>query len=169
MSEQSIHDTTADLANNRQFVFRENTGVGSLTANLDQYLHSLTVAQHAAHMVLVFSHCSDATGGYAQMRPEYHYIPVMMGTDGRMVSLYHFVEVLDEVIDYDLVIAELPHLSYAQVGGAISFLRKIVQLNPRDIDIDALEDAETIEDPLFMDELKKALADKETSRVLNRD
>ena len=32
-----------------------------------------------------------------------------------------------------------------------------------------LEDEEMRSDPAFLDELRRALADKETSRVLNRD
>lgn len=103
------------------------------------------------------------------MRPAFHYIPVIIGDGGRAVPLYQFVEVLDEIVDYDSVIAELPHLSYAQVGGAISFLRKIAQFNPRNIDIDYIEDQQLSEDPVFVEELRKALADKETSRVLSRD
>jgi hypothetical protein len=56
-----------------------------------------------------------------------------------------------------------------QIDGAISFLRKVAQYNPHEIDFDAMEDEEIRSDPAFLDELRRALADKETSRVLNRD
>lgn len=93
----------------------------------------------------------------------------LIGADNRTLPLYHFVEVLDELVDYDSVIGELPYLSHAQVSGAISFLRKLAQVNPNNLDPDAFEDEGITGDPVFMDELRKALADKETSRVLSRD
>ncbi len=158
-----------ERATNLKPVFQENTGVGSLATNLDEYLKELNAIQNAAQIVRVFSYCSDATGDYVQMRPEYQYIPILIGADNRTTPLYHFVEVLDELVDYDLVVSELPHLSYAQVSGALSFLRRLAQVNPRNIDPDLFDDEEIAEDPVFMDELRKALADKETSRVLNRD
>lgn len=97
------------------------------------------------------------------------YIPMLIGSDNEAVPLYHFVEVMDEIVDYDLVRQELPTLSYAQIGGAISFLRKVSQINPQGADLDILEDMELSEDPAFLDELREALADEETSRVFNRD
>ena len=150
-------------------VSKDNTGTSSLTADLELYLKHLYSAQNAAHLVRVFSCCSDATGGYVQLRSQNEYIPVLIGANDQSVPLYHFVEVLDEVLDYDSIIKEIPFLSYSQIGGAISFLRGISQINPKGIDLDALEDQQLSEDSLFLDELRKALADKETARVLNRD
>ena len=166
--ETTIRDAS-EKATRWKPLFQENTGASFLIADLDDYLKSLNVIQNAAQIVRVFSHCSDATGGYVQMRLEYQFVPILIGDDNNPVPLYHFVEVLDEVIDYDSVREELPNLSYAQIGGAISFLRKISQVNARGVDFDLLEDRELSKDSAFLDELRKALADEETSRVLNRD
>jgi chitinase len=162
---QNLRETTSG-AISRQVISSENTaGNSSLTADLERYLKQLTAVQDAAHIVRLFSRCSDSTGGFVTMRPEHYYIPEL----GSSIPLYHFIEVLDEVLDYASVIEELPNLSYAQVGGAISFLRKMAQCNPCNIDIDKIEDEQLSEDPLFLEELRKALADEETSRVLTSD
>lgn len=166
--EKIIHDATEKVTS-RQPVFKENTGLSFPTTDLDNYLNSLHAIQSAAQVIRIFSHCSYAIGGYVQMRPEYQFIPVLVDLDSNPVPLYRFLEVLDEVIDYDLVREELPNLSYAQIGGAISFLRKISQINPKGIDFDLLEDLELSTNSDFLNEIRKALADEETSRVLARD
>lgn len=145
-----------------------NTEWPSLTAELGLYLQNLNILQNAASIVRVFSQCSEETGYHVQIRPDHGFFPVLAGDDGQVIPLYHFVEVLDEVVDYDLVVGELPSLSYSQVAGAISFLRKLSQTNPKNIHLDRLEDDE-LSSPAFITELRSALADEETSRVLNRD
>ncbi|MGZ8842598.1 MAG: hypothetical protein ACXW18_02980 [Pyrinomonadaceae bacterium] len=132
-------------------------------------MRSVNTAQQTAHVLVAFSTFSEATGGYVQLRPEYQYVPVLIGDDGEAVPLYHFVEVLDGLVAYDQIRQELPTLSYVQIDGALSFLRRVAQYNPREIDFDALEDEEIRSNPAFLNELRRALADKETSRVLNRD
>jgi hypothetical protein len=149
-------------------IAKANTGTVASSATLEQYLQDLNILQNAASIVRVFSYCSETTGGYVQLRPDCGYFPVLAGADNQMVPLYQFVEALDEVLDYDLLAEELPNLSYSQIGGAISFLRKLSQTNPKNIDLDRSEDLDMLSDPVFMAELKEALADEETSRVLNR-
>ena len=151
-----------------QFVVQLGTGT-SLTDDLKRILQSVNAAQQTAHVLFALSQFSEAAGGHVQLRPEYEYVPVLIGDDGVAVPLYHFVEVLDGLVGYDQIKQELPTLSYVQIDGAISFLRKVAQYNPRYIDFDLLEDQEIRSDPAFLNELRRALGDKETSRVLNRD
>lgn len=167
-SDTTIKDATRNESPH-QLVVQLGTGGTSLTSDLKRILHSVDAAQQAAHVLLAFSQFSEATGGHVQLRPEYQYVPVLIGDDGEAVPLYHFVEILDGLVGYNQVMQALPTLSYAQIDGALSFLRKVAQYNPRDIDFDALEDEEMRSNPAFLNELRRALADKETSRVLNRD
>jgi hypothetical protein len=164
----TIRDAT-EKESRHQWVVQLSTGAVSLTDDLNRILQSVGKAQQTAHVLLTLSKLSEATGGHVQLRPEYQFVPVLIGDDGEAVPLYHFVEVLDGLVGYDQIKQELPTLSYVQIDGAISFLRKIAQYNPREIDFDALEDEETRSDPAFLNELRRALADKETSRVLHRD
>ncbi|MGH9427954.1 MAG: hypothetical protein ACRD2L_16845, partial [Terriglobia bacterium] len=95
------------------------------------------------------------------------YCPFLHGSDEKPVFLYELVEVIDGVIDYDEIKEELPTLSVAQISGAIAFLRKVAQFNSDDVDLDELEDLKLAQDETFLNELRAALADQETMRVLN--
>jgi hypothetical protein len=152
-----------------RFLFREGSGsqMSELTSFIEQYLYDSANTRQAAQAVYLFSKCSDATGGYVQLRPEYKYIPVLVGNDGQPVPLFHVVEVLDEFTDYSQIHNEMPTLSYAQINGAVAFLRKLAQQNPHDIDIDKIEDEVLAHDEVFLEELRSAFADSETTRVLN--
>jgi hypothetical protein len=121
------------------------------------------------NIALLLYRASKATGDYVKLLPSYHFCPALIGDDDKMVGLYHFVEVLDGIIDYDKIKEELPNLSYAQINGSMMFLRKVAQFNIKDIDIDELEDEQFEDDPVFLDELKRAFADQETTRVLSVD
>jgi uncharacterized protein (DUF433 family) len=120
-----------------------------------------------ATIVHCFVVASQATGDYVKFLPKYHYCPILIGNDDRRVALYEFVEALDGAVDYDQLKEEFPNLSFAQINGAISFLRKITQFNTQGIDIDEMEDLETANDPHLIEALKKAIVDQETSRVLD--
>jgi hypothetical protein len=96
-------------------------------------------------------------------------LPALIGSDERPVFLYQFVEALDGLVDYDSIKETFPTLSYAQIDGAMSFLRKAAQLNARGVDIDELESEADADDARLIDALRNALNDRETSRVLNND
>jgi len=111
----------------------------------------------------------NSTGGFVELRKEYNYFPVLMGNNNRPVPLFAFVEVLDETIDYDRLKEELPTLSYSQISGAITFLRKVAQFNPYGIDVDEAEDEISGSEKNLLDELEAGLADQEIARVLHHD
>lgn len=146
-----------------------NTDITSLSGDIDRHLRHLNLIQNASAVLRLFSRCSDETGGYIKLRPEYHFIPAIVGSQRTAVPLYEVVEAIEGAVDYRAVINELPELTWAQVAGALSFLRRLVQTNPQNIDIDMLEDEAVTSDPAFLDELRTALADQEVTRVLNRD
>ncbi len=112
---------------------------------------------------------SEDTGSYVQMPVELKFLPVLIGRDKRPIPLYHFVEVLDEVVDYERIREEFPTLSYAHINGAISFLRRLSQFNIAEIDIDQFEDESDARNEGFLDELRRALTDEEITRVLHHD
>jgi hypothetical protein len=118
---------------------------------------------------LLLHRASEVAGGAVKLLPKYHYCPVLIGRDGNAVPLYEFVEALDASTDYDKIETELPNLTYAQIHGSLMFLRKVAQFNIGDIDIDALEDEQLFNDEVFVDELKRAFADREKLRVLSFD
>ncbi|MCA1612590.1 MAG: hypothetical protein LC800_00245 [Acidobacteria bacterium] len=152
-----------------------------LTRNTDSGLSSdlyrmLTLAGEASINALnkialfkAFLESSASTGGYVQIQEELGCLPALIGNDDNPVYLYEFVEALDNAVDYDVLKEEFPTLSYAQINGAISFLRKVAQLNVRGVDIDALEDEADAHDSQLIEALRTALNDRETVRVLNND
>lgn len=142
----------------------------------DETYKMLTVGEKFARESLsrtavfkILIECSTATGGYVQFQPELGYLPALIDNNSRPVFVYQFVEALDNLIDYERVKEEFPSLSYAQIDGAIAFLRKVAQLNVRGIDIDALEDDADAQDAELIGELRTALSDRETARVLHND
>lgn len=130
-------------------------------------LENVLQAFRNATVVHCFVVASQATGNYVKFLPRYDYCPALIGNDDRRVALYEFVEALDGAVDYDQLKEEFPNLSFAQINGAISFLRKIAQFNTQGIDIDEIEDLKAADDPELIEALKKAFADQETSRVLD--
>lgn len=120
-------------------------------------------------VIQTFSEASRATGGHVQVLPEYHFCPVLIGSDRDAISLAEMVEAIDEFVDYEALCNEYPTLSGAQINGAISFLRKLSQTNSRQIDLDALEDEQIAGDVQLIEMLKQAIADKEIVRVLGNN
>ena len=109
------------------------------------------------------------TGNYVILHKESALLPGLIDNNHEFIPLFRFIEVMDELIDYDRVIQEFPSLSYPHISGAISFLRQVAQFNLRDYNIDEIEDDELVADEKFLSELRQALANKEVTRVLNFD
>ncbi|HZG52772.1 MAG TPA: hypothetical protein VEZ40_11615 [Pyrinomonadaceae bacterium] len=155
----------------RELIFTKSTGRD--VTGFDDYL---TVVQDASThslqritLLKMFIECSTVTGGYVHINPQLGCLPALIGSDNEPIYLYEFVEVLDGLIDYDAITEEFPTLTYAQIGGALAFLRKTAQFNARGVDIDALEDEADANDPELINALRVALNDRETSRVLHND
>jgi uncharacterized protein (DUF433 family) len=136
----------------------------------------LTVARdvntHWLNQIAVFemlNKFSVFTGGYVQIIPEMGCLPALIGNDARPVFLYEIIETIDNLVDYAAIKEALPTLSYAQISGAIAFVRKVAQLNARGIDIDEIEDELDANDAQLMDALRIARNDMEIKRVLNQD
>jgi len=110
---------------------------------------------------------SEETGSYVKILKEYSLCPVLIGNDNNPVFLYRIIELIDEIIDYDKLKEEFTNLSYAHFNGAISFLKKLSQLNNKFIDIDELEDIALISNENFVNELRTAFLNEEGARVLN--
>lgn len=110
---------------------------------------------------------SMLAGGYVRLLPEHHYLPALIGNDSRPVFLYQIVELIDEFLDYDKIQEECPTLSFSQIAGAVSFLRKVAQINSKNIDIDEMEDDHDIQNPELLEALRNALADVEVANVFS--
>jgi len=126
-------------------------------------------AQIVPNELDLFVKASETTGSCVELSPEFYFCPVLKDNAGRVVPLYEFVEILDELIDYEDIKKELPTFSFTQINGAISFLRKFTQFNTANIDIDAVIDEDLVQEPNFLNELRRGIADQESNHVLNLD
>jgi hypothetical protein len=101
------------------------------------------------------------------MESETKFLPYLRGSDGEPVYLYNLVEVIEEVVDFDEVLAELPTLTFSQVAAAVSFLRKVAQINSTGADIDSVEDQADASNPELIEALRNALNEEEGTRVFS--
>jgi hypothetical protein len=140
------------------------------SANISIYVEeTVTEAVHGDSTLNLLRKASDITGGYIKFNEEYCFCPVLVGSDSKPIFLYEFIEVLDESTDYKKIKELLPTLSFSKIYAAISFLRKVAQLNSMGIDIDGYLDEKNERSDEFLEELKIAYADKEVAYVLNFD
>ncbi len=130
---------------------------------------STTIANRWEKMAVLkqYSICNDVTGNHIALRPDLSFCPALIGQNERIVFLFQFIEILDELIDYENIQKLLPGFSFKQIGGAITFLRKLSQFNFNDIDIDAFIDSEDIADEELVSGLCSALPCREANIVLN--
>ncbi len=151
----------------KTIVISEDSGTPSL-GNINQFLDKLDNVRKLGILSALIK-ISEDTGNYVQMSQELKFLPVLIDQNNQPIPLYHFVEVLDEIVDYDKIHQVFPTISFAQINGAVSFLRKLSLFNTAEIDIDQLEDEDTAQDQTFLNELRRALADQEITRVLYHD
>ncbi len=137
--------------------------------NLALYREASITSFEKTALLTTLIECSISAGGYVQLLPEMNYLPALIDSNQNPVFLYEIVEVIDEFIDYDLIQEEYPALTYSQIQGAISFLRKVSQINARDIDIDELEDSIDADNPELLESLRMALNDTEVACVFSND
>jgi len=137
----------------------------------DRTLNFIKVEEHTTLVIMnmldVLIKANDATGSHVELLPEFSYCPILKDSSGDVLPLYKFIEILDECLDYEDVKAEMPSFSFAQIEGAISFLRKIAQFNLASVDIDEEIDQQLLKDIVFRNELQNGLADQESMHVLN--
>lgn len=114
-----------------------------------------------------FKKISEETGSYVQILKEYSFCPVLLGNDNNPVFLYRVIEIIDEIIDYRRLKSEFSNLSFAHFNGAISFLKKLSQLNLIFLDIDELEEIELLDNEKLLNEFRTAFSNEEGTRVLN--
>ncbi len=104
-----------------------------------------------------YSRYNDAVGRPIQLLPQYSFCPALMQINERPLFLFQFVDVLDEVIDYEAVRERLPGLSFGQIGGAIAFIRKLSQFNLKGINIDDILESQEATNETLIDNLRAAL------------
>jgi len=110
---------------------------------------------------------SRETGGFVQIKPEFGFMPTLIDRNEQPVFLYHLIESFEEHLDYEAIFRDYPTLSLSQIAGALSFVRKVAQINSRRVDIDALEDDFDLQNSNFLDELRKAYNERgNVARVL---
>src|SRR5574341_1536712 len=160
-----IQDTTGS----RSHILPPSEPEITSSQDLNRLLGRWSEYQKQLEIMQVLMSYSESTGGHVQFPRRFHYLPVLIGADNRPILLFRFMQVVDEQIDYSKIKEEFANLSYAQIDGAISFLRKLAQINAFGIDVDDVEDEVESEDPELLDELKRGLADQETARVLHND
>lgn len=155
----------SELALYENFTLGKDTS--QTLAILDQVADSSVGYLYQSAMIRRMMHCSIMTGQFVELLPEYNCLPALIGSDSNPVFLYQFVEVLDEILDYDFLQKEFPTLSYSQIAGAISFIRKLSQQHLGSDDIDDLEEQINAEDPELLAAITEAFNDREIVRVLS--
>lgn len=125
----------------------------------------LNVPPKDAANLELYHRASEESGGKVIMDRQYGYLPALKGNDGALIPLYTFVEVIDEITDYDRMKHEFPNLTFGQIASAIGFLRKLAQFNTQNIAIDELEDSLLENDPVFQAAIRASLDDQEDLRV----
>jgi hypothetical protein len=146
--------------------FRSDT-LSESSGLINQMLVQGTQAFRVTNILDILNGCSERTGNYIQLLPELGFCPALIDSDNNSIFLYEFVETLDELIDYDAIREEYPGLSFAQIDGAISFLREIAKFNVYNVDLDEFEHEEMVNDQEFLNALRQGLADREVSRMLD--
>jgi len=138
---------------------------------MTSHLRDLTTAAKAfsevtdrASTIRQFMECSIATGEHVQLLPAMGYMPALIGSDNEPVFLYQLIEMLEGYLDIDSLLEEFPTLNFSQIAGALSFIRKIAQINSRLVDPDELEEQFDAE---FMNDLRQAFEERgNVARVL---
>ena len=69
-----------------------------------------------------------------------HGFPCLRTRDGQDVPLYQIVEEVEGQVDLGAVADELPRVTYGQLSATMEFVKRLLQLNERQLDIDELED-----------------------------
>ena len=104
--------------------------------------------------------CAAKTGLVVTLLPELGHLPCVVAKNGSIVPVYQLVELIEENVDVDAILAELPDLTYSQVVGTIGFLRKLAQINANGFDLDAIEDARDAANETLIAELREALVNR---------
>jgi len=142
----------------------DRAGNSTLEA-LDQTTDELS---RRLHVLRALEGISKLTGNHVQIVPDFSFMPALIGSDNRPIFLYQIVEAIDEYININGIRGDFPTLNHSQIVGSISFLRRVSQLNSKNLDIDDLEDELLNNDPEFLAALTQAYNDKETVRVLSQ-
>lgn len=125
--------------------------------------------QEVATLAKYLHNASNETGNQVILSKDYGFLPGLVGKDRRFVPLFNFIEVLDESIDYDLIIEAFPSLSYSQINGAMFFLKKINQFNIKGCNIEQYLDDKLSDDEGFLSEIREAFFNQGGQRVLDFD
>lgn len=130
---------------------------------LDDIAHLSVSAYGKTALLSALIECSESVGGYVQLLSQMSYMPALIGNDGQPVFLYQVVEMLEGCLDFDALLEEFPTLNYTQIIGALSFLRKVAQINSRQVNLDELEDELEANDDDFIHELRNAFEARENN------
>jgi hypothetical protein len=145
---------------------REVVISSSLPSELLEIEQTTARAQRLVHEIQALHKAGSLSSGYVKILSTYSYCPVLIDREGKPIFLFRFLETIDEMLDYDKIREEYPTITFAQIDGAMSFLRRLAQTNCNEIDLDSFEDTIIAEN--FAEELRDALRDQESVRVLNR-
>ena len=117
-------------------------------------------------IIQFYTQANEDAGGVIIFDPHRSCIPYLQGSDGSVILLYKFVEVLEDIIDYDRISEEFPSLSFGQIFGAIDFLRKLAQFNTKSMDVDSYEERFIEDNSSFQAAIIESLKNQEQLRVL---
>lgn len=142
------------------------SGDEALTRANQEVLVNIATSFFASCVAPMYRSACHCSGGYVKMQRRYKSLALLERKDKSPVFIYQLVQVLDELVDYDEIIAEYPGLSYSQVSGAMGFLRRIAQFNTAGVDVDQVEESHFAEDEELIASLRHAINQGEGKHVL---
>jgi len=128
---------------------RDSFVVIEVAETIASVLRFLSITDH-------FREASDKVGLPVCFPRELGGLPCLLNSSGRPIPLYEIVEEIDGHVDLGEVADSIPGVSYADISGAVQFVRKLLQLNVHGVDIDDIEDEFLVAEGLA-DELRAAL------------
>jgi hypothetical protein len=140
-----------------------------LAQRVDEYRMTTGCWLGVVGVIDFYNSASISSSGFVMIQPQYSFCPTLIGNDNQPVFLFDFVEVIDGLLDYDRIKEEIPNISYAQIDGAISFIRKLLQFNSKSLDIDDLSEEIASQNQPFLERLRSSLTTTEPASVLDLD
>lgn len=136
---------------------------------LDEISSRLHSIEEIIYSIRFFETISAKTGGVIKLDQKFGFFPVILREDGSPIPLYYFVEVIDELLDYQKLKEEFPELTFSQIENTLAFIRKLSAINMFNADIDELESEFDEYDFSLIQALQESITDGDKTRVLYND
>ena len=102
-----------------------------------------------------------SVGNLVEVRPDFYNLPVVFDKNNEPIPVYHIIEVLEEAVDLDYAMRELPTLGPDKIIGVIHFVRRLSMFNTNEVDLDQCQIMREAADNDLIDSLRKAVQERD--------